>query len=201
MPDLPEVGYNSPMADSFTGFRTLIQLFHHIQRPLYLASSKRKAIGALEERYSKNAISEIQHLMELNQPGLKLKSEIQYVDILTTSAWIRSLLWQYSVSHFMLSSATSIQPLSFDYPLSIARDYLASISHVSIESVRSHGYGMVSYFIQIIQSRLTNTDPKRLHRRSSCFKWQIPSWTCYFVCQTSLYTRQLTSDHWMLFLP
>ncbi|CAI7625724.1 unnamed protein product [Penicillium manginii] len=149
MPDLPEVGYNSPMADSFTGFRTLIQLFHHIQRPLYLASSKRKAIGALEERYSKNAISEIQHLMELNQPGLKLKSEIQYVDILTTSAWIRSLLWQYSVSHFMLSSATSIQPLSFDYPLSIARDYLASISHVSIESVRSHGYGMEIKLLQV----------------------------------------------------
>jgi hypothetical protein len=83
-------------------------------------------------------------------PGLELNSEIQYVDILTTSAWIRSLLWQYSASHFMLSSATSIEPMSFDYPLSIARDYLASISNVSIESVRSHGYGMVSHSLERI---------------------------------------------------
>ncbi|KAJ5365975.1 hypothetical protein N7517_008861 [Penicillium concentricum] len=147
-PNLPEVEHNSPKGDLYAGFCTLVQLFHHIQRPLALPSFNSKDIEA-PETYSKNAISEIQHLIEVQQPGLELKFEIQYVDILTTSAWIRSLLWQYCASHFMLSSATSIEPLSFDYPLLIARDYLASISHVSIESVRSHGYGMEIKLLQI----------------------------------------------------
>ncbi|CAI7631130.1 unnamed protein product [Penicillium pancosmium] len=133
MPDLPEIEHNSHKGDLYAGFCTLVKLFYHIQRPLFLPLSNSKAIEA-PATYSKNAISEIQHLIEVKQPGLE-----------TTSAWIRSLLWQYSASHFMLSSATSIEPLSFDYPLSIARDYLASISHVSIESVRSHGYGMNTY--------------------------------------------------------
>lgn len=163
-PNLPEVEHNSPEGNLYAGFCTLVELFHHIQRPLSLPSTSIKAIEA-PDTYSKNAISEIQHLIEVKQPGLDLKSEIQYADILTTSAWIRSLLWQYSASHFMLSSATSIEPLSFDYPLAIARDYLASISHVSIASVRSHGYGMVSYFLMIIQSRFMSTYRTWLHRR------------------------------------
>lgn len=94
--------------------------------------------------YSKNNISDIQQRIQVDRPGLDLTSEIQYVDILTTSAWVRSLLWQYSASRFMLSSSTSVEPLSFDYPLAIAKDYLESLSNVSIESLRSHGYGMVS---------------------------------------------------------
>ncbi|KAJ5396400.1 hypothetical protein N7509_004513 [Penicillium cosmopolitanum] len=148
MPDLPEIEHNSPNGDLYAGFCTLVKLFYHIQRPIFHPLSNSKAIEA-PETYSKNAISEIQHLIEVKQPGLEVRSETQYVDIQTTSAWIRSLLWQYSASHFMLSSATSIEPLSFDYPLSIARDYLTSISHVSIESVRSHGYGMEIKLLQV----------------------------------------------------
>lgn len=93
-------------------------------------------------------------------PRLEVTSEIQHVDILTTSAWVRSLLWQYSASRFMLSSSTSVEPLSFDYPLSIAKDYLECLSHVSIDSLRSHGYGMVSHsnllFIDV-ENRCSNS--------------------------------------------
>lgn len=185
MPDLPEIEHNSPNGDLYAGFCTLVKLFYHIQRPIFHPLSNSKAIEA-PETYSKNAISEIQHLIEVKQPGLEVRSETQYVDIQTTSAWIRSLLWQYSASHFMLSSATSIEPLSFDYPLSIARDYLTSISHVSIESVRSHGYGMVSCVLRILKNGFMRTDQKCIHRRSSCFKLQIPFWTCYFVCHICL---------------
>lgn len=95
--------------------------------------------------YSIDGISDIQQQIQVKMPRLEVTSEIQYVDILTTSAWVRSLLWQYSASRFMLSSSTSIEPLSFEYPLSIAKDYLECLSHVSIESLRSHGYGMVSH--------------------------------------------------------
>jgi hypothetical protein len=94
--------------------------------------------------YSKSNISDIQRRIQVKLTGLEVTSELQYVDIMTTSAWIRSLLWQYSASRFMLSSGTSIEPLSFEYPLSIAKEYLDSLSNVSIESLRSHGYGMVS---------------------------------------------------------
>lgn len=93
--------------------------------------------------YSKDNLSDIQQRIQVGHPRLDRTSEIQYVDILTTSAWVRSLLWQYSASRFMLSSSTSVEPLSFNYPLVIAKDYLETISHVSIETMRSHGYGMV----------------------------------------------------------
>jgi hypothetical protein len=103
-------------------------------------------------------LSDIQQEIQVKMPGPEFTSEIRYVDILTTSAWVRSLLWQYSASRFMLSSSTSIESLSFDYPLSIAKDYLEALSHVSISSLRSHGYGMVSYS-NLLPSNVENRRP------------------------------------------
>ncbi|KAJ6035847.1 hypothetical protein N7540_000126 [Penicillium herquei] len=143
IPNLPEIMSDTSERNLYAGFCALVQLFLHVQRPLILPPTTNKAIE-VTDMYSKDSISDIQTDIQVRMPGLGLTSEIQYVDILTTSAWVRTLLWQYSASRFMLSSSTSIEPLSFEYPLSIAKDYLESLSHVSIDSLRSHGYGMVS---------------------------------------------------------
>ncbi|KAJ5131978.1 hypothetical protein N7448_006136 [Penicillium atrosanguineum] len=152
-PNLPEIERNTSQGDLYAGFCALVQLFLHVQRPLVLPASSGKAIEA-SEMYSKTNISDIQRRIQVDRPRLDLTSEIQFIDILTTSAWVRSLLWQYSASRFMLSSSTSIEPLSFDYPLAIAKDYLESLSQVSIESMRSHGYGMEIKLLQIANSVL-----------------------------------------------
>ncbi|KAJ5897133.1 uncharacterized protein N7473_006532 [Penicillium subrubescens] len=141
IPNLPEIECDPSQGNLYAGFCALVQLFLHIQRLLILPLTTSKAIEATD-MYSKDSISDIQQQIQVRMPRLEVTSEIQYVDILTTSAWVRSLLWQYSASRFMLSSSTSIEPLSFEYPLLIAKDYLECLSHVSIESLRSHGYGM-----------------------------------------------------------
>ncbi|KAJ5929891.1 hypothetical protein N7454_006841 [Penicillium verhagenii] len=137
---LPEVERDTAQGNLHAGFCALVQLFLHVQRPLILPSTASKAIEGTD-MYSKDKIWGIQNQMQVKIPGLEFTSEIRYVDILTTSAWVRTLLWQYSASRFMLSSSTSIEPLTFDYPLSIAKDYLESLSHVSTDSFRSHGWG------------------------------------------------------------
>ncbi|KAJ5758399.1 hypothetical protein N7520_005555 [Penicillium odoratum] len=142
--NLPEIEWDTSQGNLYAGFRALVQLFFHVQRPLILLSTNSKAIEATD-MYSKDNISKIQNQIQVRMPGLEITSEVRYVDILTTSAWVRTLLWQYSASRFMLSSSTSVEPLSFDYPLSIAKDYLESLSHVSLDSFRCHGYGMVRH--------------------------------------------------------
>ncbi|KAJ5548930.1 hypothetical protein N7513_006164 [Penicillium frequentans] len=151
--NLPEIKNDTSQRNLYAGFCALVQLFLHVQRPLILPPSTNKAIEPTDI-YSRDSISDIQKTIQVRIPGLELTSEIQYVDILTTSAWVRTLLWQYSASRFMLSSSTSIAPLSFDYPLSIAKDYLESLSHVSIDSLRSHGYGMEIKLLQVANSVL-----------------------------------------------
>ncbi|KAJ5096557.1 hypothetical protein N7456_007278, partial [Penicillium angulare] len=141
---LPEIESDATEANLHAGFCALVQLFLHVQRPLILTPTTTKAIEATDI-YSKDQIWDIQNQIQVKIPELEFTSEIRYVDILTTSAWVRTLLWQYSASRFMLSSSSSIEPLTFDYPLSIAKDYLESLSDVSTDSLRSHGYGMVSH--------------------------------------------------------
>ncbi|KAJ5432119.1 uncharacterized protein N7458_011275 [Penicillium daleae] len=153
-PSLPEIEISpDSQGDLYAGFRALVQLFLHVQRPLALPGAVSRA-SETPVMYSKDSITRIQRHMEVQSPGLEFISEIQYVDILTTSAWVRSLLWQYSASRFMLSSSTSTGPLTFDYPLSIAKNYLESLADVSIESLRSHGYGMVNHFRSLNLDRI-----------------------------------------------
>ncbi|OOQ88223.1 hypothetical protein PEBR_14363 [Penicillium brasilianum] len=151
--NLPEIEDDSSRGNLYAGFCTLVQLFLHVQRLLFLPRTTSKAIEATDV-YTRDELSDIQQEIQFKMPKPELISEIRYVDILTTSAWVRSLLWQYSASRFMLSSSTSIEPLSFDYPLSIAKDYLEALSHVSISSLRSHGYGMEIKLLQVANSVL-----------------------------------------------
>lgn len=185
----------------YTGFCTLVQLFLHVQRPLVLPAIGRRAIEA-PDMYSKDSILDIQRQVHVRIPRLELTSELQYVDILTTSAWVRSLLWQYAASRFMLSSSTSIEPLSFDYPLSIAKDYLECLSHVSIESMRSHGYGMVRNCpLHLFRHRRDcGANYDIFDRRSSFFKSRTQFSTLCCVCQTFLTIRRVVSGRWMRLL-
>ncbi|CRG83353.1 putative sucrose utilization protein SUC1 [Talaromyces islandicus] len=130
----------------------LASLFVHIQTPLLQIHSTMLEMSPAA--YSPTQILDVQHQIEPASVKPSRVSESQRVDILTTAAWLRSLLWQYSAAHFMLSSATKNEPLSLDYPFVIARDFLQSLSGISIESIRPHGYGMEIKLLQIANSML-----------------------------------------------
>lgn len=122
----------------------LASLFVHIQTPLLQIHST--MLEMPPAAYSPTQILDVQHQIQPASVKPNRVSESQCADILTTAAWLRSLLWQYSAAHFMLSSATKNEPLSLDYPFVIARDFLQSVSGISIESIRPHGYGMVCFY-------------------------------------------------------
>jgi hypothetical protein len=135
------------------GFLHLAQLFTHIESPLlsiqYLppATSSNSCGDDECSVYSTTNIVSMQENIRKNQYNLQGISETQRADIIATSAWIRSLLWQYSASHLILSSGAaaggSVDPLSLDYPFMIGRDLLSCLSGISLDSIRTHGYGMV----------------------------------------------------------
>lgn len=144
------------------GFIYLAQLFNHIdssllpiQRlppPAPSSASKRREYSEEEENslYSGTNIVSMQENIRRTQYSVQDISETQRADIIATSTWVRSLLWQYSASHLILSSGAgsgvdvgSVHPLSLSYPFLIGRDLLSCLSGISLDSLRTHGYGMV----------------------------------------------------------
>jgi len=90
----------------------------------------------------RDKISALQRDLSLHPLRVDL-DESQRVDILATRNWIRILLWQYTIAHFVVSCHAQDQAFSALLPTMIARDMLSVLERVSWKSIQPHGYGMV----------------------------------------------------------
>ncbi|KAL4797917.1 hypothetical protein BDV19DRAFT_377386 [Aspergillus venezuelensis] len=149
--DLPvpvEDGDSDPAL--LAGFCHLIRLFTQIDGPLvqapYLSPTP---------IYSRSKIGDIQRKLLVAAKGDSNIEEVQMVDIWITTAWLSSLLWQYSASHFMLMpgiEASSDEFFSPSYPFVIARNFLSLVCGASLDSIRPHGCGMEIKLYQLANS-------------------------------------------------
>jgi len=71
-------------------------------------------------------------------------TEAQAVEIRVTQHWLRAQAWQLCVTQGLVSSVTNDSPLTFKYPIEIARDLLTIAHQFSQQSMEAHGAGMVS---------------------------------------------------------
>ncbi|OJJ46826.1 hypothetical protein ASPZODRAFT_131718 [Penicilliopsis zonata CBS 506.65] len=146
--DTPEILMEDSQFPGQKGFSALIQLFSHIHNSL-LPSHCLTMPDMSPTTYSRTHILDIHRQIRQSVPPFRSMPEAQSVDIVATSAWIRSLLWQYSAFHFMLSSSSTVETLAIDYPFTITKDFLESLSGISEDSIRAHGYGMEIKLLQI----------------------------------------------------
>lgn len=54
------------------------------------------------------------------------------------------LIWQLAMKKVSMTAGSSENPLSLTFPAHVARDSLAFLSRVSLDSIVAHGPGMVS---------------------------------------------------------
>ncbi|KAL4968347.1 uncharacterized protein BDV14DRAFT_212055 [Aspergillus stella-maris] len=150
--DLPvpvEDGDSDPAL--LAGFCSLVRLFTQVDGPLvqapYLSPTP---------MYSRAKIGDIQRELlsrATRDPNIE---EVQMVDIWITMAWLSSLLWQYSASHFMLrhgsETSSSDEFFSPSYPFVIAKNFLSLVCGASLDSIRPHGCGMEIKLFQLANS-------------------------------------------------
>ena len=141
--DLPvpiEDGDSDPAL--LAGFCSLVRLFTQIDGPLIQAPNISPT-----PMYSRTKIEDLQRELLAGATGDPNIEEVQMVDIWITMAWLSSLLWQYSASHFMLmpgsEASSSDEFFSPSYPFVIARNFLSLVCGASLDSIRPHGCGMV----------------------------------------------------------
>ncbi|KAL2864533.1 uncharacterized protein BJX67DRAFT_361369 [Aspergillus lucknowensis] len=147
--DLPVPGGDGDSVPALlTGFCNLVRLFTRIDGPLIQAPY----LSLPHPTYSKARIRDIQEALQTGATKDPIIDEVQRVDIWTTLAWLSSLLWQYSASHFMLTSEPSNTFFAPSYPFIIARNFLSLICGASLDSVRPHGYGMEIKLFQLANS-------------------------------------------------
>lgn len=92
-------------------------------------------------------ITQIQTQLSEAVPAYFECTEVQEVQIRITQQWLRSQTWQLSVCQGLVSSVSNDIPLTFKYPIEIARDLLTISHQFSQQALEVHGVGLVSIFL------------------------------------------------------
>ncbi|MCJ1376176.1 hypothetical protein MMC20_007416 [Loxospora ochrophaea] len=76
-------------------------------------------------------------------------TESQASDLRTTQQWLRTIVWQLSITNGFLSSTSSDSSMTFGYPIDIAQD-LASVSgQLTRHSMELHGIGLIEKLFDV----------------------------------------------------
>lgn len=71
-------------------------------------------------------------------------TESQAADLKTSQHWLRTMVWQLSITNGYLSSTSPDSAMTFRYPVEIAKDLVTVTGGFSQRSMEIHGIGLVS---------------------------------------------------------
>ena len=89
-------------------------------------------------------LAQLQQQLSDALPTYLKSTECQAVDLKISQQWLRTMIWQLSISHGYLSSTATDNSMSFQFPIDISRDLVAATSQFSQEAMETHGVGLVS---------------------------------------------------------
>ncbi|KAK5171705.1 uncharacterized protein LTR77_003341 [Saxophila tyrrhenica] len=76
-------------------------------------------------------------------------TECQAVDLKVSQQWLRTMVWQLSISHGYLSSRAIEQSMSFHFPIEVSRELVSATSKFSHEAMETHGIGLLEKLFDI----------------------------------------------------
>lgn len=77
-------------------------------------------------------------------PAQLESTESQAADLRTSQQWLRTMVWQLSITNGYLSSTSADASMTFKFPVEIARDLVTVTGQLSKQSMEVHGIGLVS---------------------------------------------------------
>lgn len=76
-------------------------------------------------------------------------TETQAADIVTTQQWLRTMIWQLSITNGYLSSSSPNASMTFRYPIEIARDMMISVRELPLQALEVHGIGLIEKLFDV----------------------------------------------------
>lgn len=128
-----------------SGFLYLANLFRLIDDEFMALWNKAKA------ECSTSYLSQLQQQLVDALPHKLECTDNQAADVRITQHWLRTMVWQLSISNGYLSSSSSDLSMTFKYPIQIAKDLVTDLQAMSLQSMEVHGVGLVSLTSLIIK--------------------------------------------------
>ncbi len=133
---LPTVG-DEP-SDLIRGFIHLVRLYRPFDE-IFVGLWNKSMLDC-----STRQLAHLQHQHEEALPMDLQTTETQAADLRTSQQWLRTMVWQLSISKGFLSSASPDTRMTFRYPIEIAKDLVTVTGRLSQQSMEVHSIGLVS---------------------------------------------------------
>ena len=121
-----------------SGFIYLVNLFRPFDETFVGLWNKTRA------DCSTTWLAQLQQQLSDALPAHLESTETQAADLLTSQQWLRTMVWQLSITNGYLSSKAADTSMTFKYPVEIARDLVRVTGQLSQQSMEVHGTGLVS---------------------------------------------------------
>ncbi|KAN0089883.1 hypothetical protein V8E51_018462 [Hyaloscypha variabilis] len=142
--DLPTLHPN-PEATILSGFLDLVSLFQNIDDTFLSLWNLSPASSTL----SPESLIHLQDTLELALPDVFDRTEIQQADLLISRQWLKTIVWQLCVSKGLLSSSSTNESMSFNYPVTIARDVVLTSRLLPQTAFEANGIGILEKVFDI----------------------------------------------------
>ncbi|GAB1739500.1 hypothetical protein D0862_08902 [Hortaea werneckii] len=94
-------------------------------------------------------LAQLQQQLSDALPAYLHSTESQAVDLRCSQQWLKTMVWQLSISHGFLSSAATENAMSFKYPIEVSRDLVSCASQFSQQAMEVHGIGLIEKLFDV----------------------------------------------------
>jgi hypothetical protein len=140
---LPTLEEDPAETVELNGFINLVALFRPFD-DTFVGLWNKARVGCTSEW-----LARLQQQLSDALPRYLQCTESQAVDLRCSQQWLRTMVWQLSISHGFLSSAASDHAMSFKYPIDLARDLVHSASQSSQQVMEVHGIGLIEKLFDV----------------------------------------------------
>ncbi|KAI9707432.1 MAG: hypothetical protein M1836_000393 [Candelina mexicana] len=141
--DLPKIDDDPSENLIITGFIHLVSLFRPFDDTFVGLWNKSR------DDCSMVWLSQLHQQLAEALPARLDGTEIQAADLRTSQQWLRTMVWQLSVTNGYLSSSAAQPSMTFQYPVEIARDLVTVTGPLSKKSMEVHGIGLVEKLFDV----------------------------------------------------
>ena len=142
--DLPTVN-PGPEATILSGFLDLVSLFQNFDDTFISLWN----LSPSKSPTSLQSLVHIQDILKFSLPDISDRTEIQQADLLVSRQWLKTMVWQLCVTKGLLSSSTTIESMSFQYPVTIARDVVLVSRVLPPKAFEANGVGILEKVFDI----------------------------------------------------
>ncbi|KAL8813653.1 MAG: hypothetical protein Q9223_006980 [Gallowayella weberi] len=94
-------------------------------------------------------LAHLQKQLSQALPAVLEGTETQAADLKTSQHWLRTMVWQLSITNGFLSSTSPDTSMTFGYPIEIAKDLVAVTSQLSRRSMEVLGVGLIEKIFDV----------------------------------------------------